>query len=42
MCVLHAANIPLATTILPPRRIDVVNVSLKIIIQIIDAKNNWK
>ena len=42
MCVLHAANIPLATTILPPRRIDVVNVSLKIIIPIIDAKNNWK
>ena len=40
MCVLHAANIPLATTILPPRIIDRVTLSLNIIIPMIDAKNN--
>ena len=42
MCVLHAANIPLATTILPPRKIDIVISSLNINIPIMDAKNNWK
>ena len=40
MCVLHAAKIPLATTILPPKRIDMVISSLNINIPMTDAKNN--
>ena len=42
MCVLHDANIPLATTMLPPRRIDMVTLSLNIIIPIIECTGFWK